>query len=187
MPRRIRSHEVPVCTVGRRETHKVYDTKRYADPVLGPVARFRSSVAWQRKRKGQMAKHPLCCDPFDDHKLERGATVAAEGVHHVVALAERLDLGLVDANLRSLCWECHNRVESVYKVDRYKALRLFLTEEQERVLLATRTLTSHRHPGQDAQARREATEGRDDVSERALRDGSEISTTDTPAPPHPTP
>lgn len=161
MPKRIRSHVNPTCSVGRREVHRAYDKKRYADPVLGPVARFRSSVAWQRKRKQHIAKNPLCCDPMQDHQYDRGGTVAAEGVHHVVSLAERLDLGLVDANLRSLCWACHNQVEALYQSNRDKAVRLFLTQDEEKALLAHRSLTRYSHPLRPTEAREGATEGQE--------------------------
>ncbi len=31
-------------------------------------------------------------------------------VDHIIPYRERPDLGLVDSNLRALCWQCHNRI-----------------------------------------------------------------------------
>ena len=141
MPKRIRSHVTPACTVGKSDRHQVYDQKRYADDVLGPVAKFRSSVRWQRERNRKLAICPLCDDPFHHHQLELGGGVAASGIHHIVGLAERLDLGLVEENLRPLCTRCHNQVERLYRRDRDAAVRLFLSVDQERALL-TKTGTN---------------------------------------------
>ena len=135
MPKKFTQHKTPACTVGRVTRHQVYDKKRYEDGKLGPAARFRSSVRWQRVRTSHMAKFPLCADPFHDHDLELGGGVPATGVHHVVALAERVDLGCNPANLRSLCSSCHHTVEVMYRQDRDSAVRLFLMKEQEDALL----------------------------------------------------
>lgn len=131
MPQKFETHRRPKCTVGEVSTrHKTYDLKRYADETLGPVARLRSSYAWQKCRRNHGAKHPLCCDPFQHHRRE-GRHEPKQHTHHVVALRETLALGLVFMNLRSLCTRCHDEVEDLYNTDAFAAKRLFLSERDE--------------------------------------------------------
>lgn len=143
MPKKFTQHRTPPCEIGRRVVHQVYDKKRYEDGKLGPAASFRSSVRWQRVRNSHMAKFPLCADPFHDHDVDLGGGVPASGVHHVVPLIERVDLGCNPANLRSLCSSCHHRVEVMYRQDRSSAVRLFLTQAQEDALLGPPLKSTH--------------------------------------------
>lgn len=70
--------------------------------------RFYSSAAWLRARQAQLARVPLCEDPFGLH-ADIGRPVAAQVVDHVIPRARRPDLELDFANFQSLCPSCHNR------------------------------------------------------------------------------
>jgi len=99
----------------RQQADRQYDRKRNADPALSAAAKFRSSVVWQRFRDWYKREHPLCVDPFRDHPHE---VRPVEDVHHVLGLAERLDLGLDADNCRSLCRACHAKVEGMARAGR---------------------------------------------------------------------
>jgi 5-methylcytosine-specific restriction protein A len=80
--------------------------KRYTPPETArPTAHQRGyTSAWQKASKGYLGSHPLCasCD-------ERGLTVAATVVDHVVP--HKGDKGLFwdSGNWQALCEQCHNR------------------------------------------------------------------------------
>ncbi|QMV65177.1 HNH endonuclease [Pseudomonas berkeleyensis] len=60
---------------------------------------------WKRKSEEYRKAHPLCVE------CERiGLVVEATMVDHIIPYRLRPDLGLVDSNLRALCWQCHNRI-----------------------------------------------------------------------------
>lgn len=66
---------------------------------------FYSTNAWKKKSQAFRVLHPVC------HECDRiGLVVASTMVDHIIAYRLRPDLGLVDSNLRALCWQCHNRV-----------------------------------------------------------------------------
>lgn len=181
MPKKFTQHKAPTCEVGRKVVHQVYDKKRYEDDRLGPAARFRSTARWQRVRASQIAKHPVCADPFRDHDLDLGGGVAASGVHHVVALVERPDLGCDPANLRSLCSRCHNTVEAMYRKDRDSAVRLFLTRAQEDALLGPPLKATHVVATPLPDVSGEGTGGHED-GDRARTGTTDTSTYTTPTP-----
>lgn len=60
---------------------------------------------WKRKSEEYRKAHPLCveCDRI-------GLVVESTMVDHIIPYRLRPDLGLVDSNLRALCWQCHNRI-----------------------------------------------------------------------------
>lgn len=59
---------------------------------------------WQRVRRRQLMRHPLCADPFGEHD---GRVVAGEVVDHIVPLSKG---GTNDEeNLQTLCASCHSR------------------------------------------------------------------------------
>lgn len=84
------------------------------------TARYQRFVAWHKQR------NPLCCDPLGLHAVQ-GVIVAAAHTHHIIPMAERLDLKFTDENCASLCHACHNQIEK--KVQAGEDTRgLFTTE-----------------------------------------------------------
>lgn len=71
------------------------------DSMRPTSARRGYDAAWRRIRLAHLRREPLCrfC-------AERGLTVAANEVDHIVALADRGTHA--DSNLRSLCKPCHS-------------------------------------------------------------------------------
>lgn len=125
----------------RDNRHKVYDVKRRNDPQLGPVATLRGSYRWQKVRKLKLKTHPTCEDPFKYH-LGDNVLGLAECVHHIIGLLECLALGRLEnlgfylPNLRSLCFDCHNKVEGIFETaGPAAAKRLFITPEQEEQII----------------------------------------------------
>lgn len=61
-------------------------------------------AGWRRTRAEYLATHPICVDPFGQHK-QRGERVAATVVDHMVPKRR----GGADAwgNYQSLCVSCH--------------------------------------------------------------------------------
>jgi 5-methylcytosine-specific restriction endonuclease McrA len=100
---------------------------------------FRSSWRWQKLRKQQIHRDPLCCNPFKYHEPLPALAVA---VHHVIGLLECLRLGqlerlgCVPQNLRSICNDCHNKVEGIVDMQgEVAAKRLFITTEEEQAII----------------------------------------------------
>lgn len=90
-----------VVTRGARCPEHLRALQREADSFRPSAARRGYGHAWRRIRLAHLRREPLCrfCG-------ERGRTVAAAEVDHVVALA---DGGThVASNLRSLCTPCHS-------------------------------------------------------------------------------
>ncbi len=84
----------------RKPKRKKRDTK---------TSRFRSTYAWQKKREEIGERdHRLCRVCLDKGIINHRGI----GVHHIIPLEEREDLGLVDANLISLCERHHEEAES---------------------------------------------------------------------------
>jgi len=79
-------------------------------PELRRAAQIRGSSAWKKTRALVATAEPLCCDPFSVHTF---GPEPGQDVHHVLPLASHPHLALDTANLRSLCRNCHNRVESM--------------------------------------------------------------------------
>lgn len=79
--------------------HKDYNARRPA------TDKFYWTNTWKLKSEQYRAQHPLCseCDSI-------GLVVPSTMVDHIIPYRERPDLGLVDSNLRALCWQCHNRI-----------------------------------------------------------------------------
>lgn len=83
----------------RQRAHKDYNARRPATDS------FYWTNTWKRKSETFRELHPLCeeCDRL-------GLVVPSTMVDHKIPYRERPDLGLVDSNLRALCWQCHNRI-----------------------------------------------------------------------------
>ncbi len=64
---------------------------------------------WRELRADHLRREPYCrlC-------AQRGVTQPARIVDHILAIAERPDLRLVDSNLQSLCVPCANRKTNRY-------------------------------------------------------------------------
>lgn len=70
----------------------------------GDVRKFYKSREWRRKRQ-QILKR----DNYECMKCKReGKYHKAETVHHIKHLKDFPELALVDSNLESLCFACHN-------------------------------------------------------------------------------
>jgi 5-methylcytosine-specific restriction protein A len=105
------------CEKHKRDTVKEcrerYDkTTRANTPELAAAAAFRNTERWRKVRRIKLSLQPMCEDPFRDH-ARMGFPESAKQVHHIVPLVichsdERAyDL----ANLMSVCWKCHNKIE----------------------------------------------------------------------------
>ncbi len=136
MPTKWKVHKHP-NTARSDSRHTTYDYKRRNDEELGPISEFRGSIRWQRVRTTQVQKYPLCYDPFKNHERE-GLPALCQSVHHIISLLECLHLGVLERlgstpdNLRSLCSDCHNKVEGVYdRMGEVEAKRIFITAEEE--------------------------------------------------------
>jgi len=121
--------------------HKMYDIKRMQDPELRAVKEFRGSGRWQKVQRNQVSKYPTCYDPFSHHHAQ-GLPALTASVHHVIGLLDCLRLGQLERlgshplNLRSLCNQCHNRVEGIYDRQGSKAAEsIFITEEQREEII----------------------------------------------------
>jgi 5-methylcytosine-specific restriction endonuclease McrA len=60
-------------------------------------------------RKSQLAREPLCFDPFSDHE-RRGVTATAMQVHHIRPLTTHPELAFHGSNLMSVCTACHAKL-----------------------------------------------------------------------------
>jgi 5-methylcytosine-specific restriction protein A len=94
----------------QQQSNRDRDRRRMAKKDTAQAARIRSSAAWQRVRRLQLARNPLCCDPFNNHQ-RTGNTVTGTQVHHIVGLSVRPDLALHMDNLVSVCTKCHSQLE----------------------------------------------------------------------------
>lgn len=72
----------------------------------GFVEKFYKSIEWIRKRKDILKRDNDECQKCKAN----GGFHIAECVHHIKHLKDRPDLALVDDNLISLCYTCHNEV-----------------------------------------------------------------------------
>jgi hypothetical protein len=94
-----------------KQRHKDYDQHvRANDPALARAAAIRNSPRWRAVRKWQLAREPLCFDPFSDHE-RRGTTETARQVHHIKGLATHPELAFHSSNLMSVCTGCHAKLE----------------------------------------------------------------------------
>lgn len=64
---------------------------------------------WEKLRNYYIWRNPICvlCE-------ERGIIRAGEHIDHIIPIAEAPELRLDEANLRTLCQPCHNRVTKDY-------------------------------------------------------------------------
>lgn len=70
------------------------------------AARRGYDARWRRLRVMFLRAHPLCADPFGDHRRV-GAVEVATDVDHIVPLSRG---GTNDSrNLQALCHSCHSR------------------------------------------------------------------------------
>lgn len=116
-PGRTRCAEHHAEWVARRseqqaKAHRAYNAKR---PVTD---RFYRTQAWKDKSERFRRLHPLC-----DECERLGLVVPSTMVDHRIPYRIRPDLGLIDSNLRALCWQCHNRVGDRVRPGDQRALR----------------------------------------------------------------
>lgn len=72
---------------------------------------FYHRVAWKRVRALALQRdNGMCQECMERFNAGYGIRPRrAQMVHHIIPLEERPDLGLDLNNLRSLCYECHNK------------------------------------------------------------------------------
>lgn len=86
---------------------------------------FYASAAWLHKRD-EILKH----NNYECQKCKsRGKFHKAECVHHIKHLKARPDLALVDDNLISLCYSCHD-IEHPEKLKKNISKKKFVNEER---------------------------------------------------------
>lgn len=91
---------------------------RFAAKPDSEANRIRSSIQWRRLRNWYRATHPLCCDPFGEHKA---SPVGIDDVHHIFSIESRPDMSLDVNNLAALCRRCHSRVEQMERAGKSTA------------------------------------------------------------------
>lgn len=64
------------------------------------------SKRWERKRAAILRRDEYLCQECKRY----GKSTPAQTVHHINPVEERLALAFVDANLISLCNQCHNKM-----------------------------------------------------------------------------
>lgn len=69
-------------------------------------AKFYTSRTWRRKRKEILIRDNFECQMCKSE----GKYSKAQCVHHIKELEDHPELALVDENLISLCFRCHNTV-----------------------------------------------------------------------------
>lgn len=76
-----------------------------ATRVRGESKRWYNSARWKAARKGYLAKHPFCADPYRRHvpRLEM-----ATDVDHVQPHRESWEMFWDPANWQGLCKGCHS-------------------------------------------------------------------------------
>lgn len=95
-----------------KQSTRIYDrTTRRNDPALAEAKRIRSSARWIKVQRLFITEHPLCQDPFGDHR-RRGTTETGRQVHHVKPLATHPHLAYDFDNLMSVCTACHSKLEA---------------------------------------------------------------------------
>lgn len=81
----------------------------------GDVLAFYSTQIWKRKRREILERdHYQCQRCLGKYKPEPGRVprlTRARTVHHDIPLRECFALALVDRNLVSLCFRCHEEIE----------------------------------------------------------------------------
>ncbi|WP_277679557.1 HNH endonuclease [Gracilibacillus dipsosauri] len=65
---------------------------------------FYKSGIWQEKRTAILDRDEYLCQVC----LENNDPIPADTVHHIVHLKDNPSLALVDDNLLSVCFDCHN-------------------------------------------------------------------------------
>jgi hypothetical protein len=104
-----------------RVNDREYEKTRRSTGALAQASALRRTTRWQKCREIQLYASPMCCDPFDEHQIEK-QEVVAEQVHHKIAIVKNFDLCFDPNNHASVCTRCHARLESMEKAGRTKEL-----------------------------------------------------------------
>ena len=88
------------CPSHSRERNSKYNRER------GSAAARGYDHNWRKLRKMQLARNPLCEDPYGDH-AEHHETIMATQVDHITPLREGGTNRM--SNLQSLCIRCHSK------------------------------------------------------------------------------
>jgi hypothetical protein len=105
MPYRALSHESRLQQARRSNADREYDTHRRVHDAIRHTSR------WRRFRTWFLSRHPLCADPFGNHKRV-GETIQAVQVHHLAGVHDRPDLGMDEDNCQAVCTTCHAQIEA---------------------------------------------------------------------------
>lgn len=89
------------------------------------IRQFYLSAAWLHKRDDILERDNNECQRCK----KRGKYHKAECVHHIKHLKDRPDLKLINSNLISLCYNCHNE-EHPEKGYRESNVKRFVNEER---------------------------------------------------------
>jgi 5-methylcytosine-specific restriction protein A len=86
--------------------HTIARPAPISDRQRGTAARRGYGATWQRARRGYLAKHPICVDPYKRHE---GQVRAATDVDHIIAVDGPADPLFWDSsNWQPLCHPCHS-------------------------------------------------------------------------------
>lgn len=90
---------------------KINNYIRHGDNLT--VHRLYNTAKWQKLRNSYLMYNPLC-----EKCLEKGLTVAAKEIHHVIPISkgkdelEMKELAFNPNNLMSLCEKCHHEIHN---------------------------------------------------------------------------
>ena len=70
--------------------------------------RFYDSSKWRKLRRVFLDSHPLCTDPFGEHK-KIGRPEAAVHIDHIIPRSVSQEQEFDADNLQALCHRCHSR------------------------------------------------------------------------------
>jgi 5-methylcytosine-specific restriction protein A len=106
MPMKPLSHSQRQRAARQRQYRQDYDhTTRARDPGLARAKRIRSSQRWRHVRARHLARHPFC----ESAEAGHGPLVVAPEVDHILPLRQYPERAFDEANLMSLCRDCHAR------------------------------------------------------------------------------
>lgn len=106
-------------TSNDREYEKTYRSTG----ALAVAATLRRGSRWKKCREMYLDESPLCQDPFGDHS-RYGQVVAAEEVHHKIAVVDNPNKAFEVNNLAGLCTSCHARIEALVRTGKKEELKI---------------------------------------------------------------
>jgi 5-methylcytosine-specific restriction enzyme A len=105
MPWKAISHSERQRKANSKIRNAAYDRTRGIEHKLRKSGSYQAFRAWYKR------KHPLCADPFGDHKRD-GVVVGMDQLHHVQQVKDAPHLLCDENNCMSLCTSCHARMSA---------------------------------------------------------------------------